>query len=359
MPATLNRKLLAWYDRHRRRLPWRAGPGERADPYRVWLSEIMLQQTTVAAVGPYYTRFLKRFPNVRALARAPLDDVLALWAGLGYYARARNLHTCARKVVAEFGGRFPADEATLRALPGIGRYTAAAIAAIAFDKPAAPVDGNVERVLARLYGVDAPLPRAKTKLAALAEKLVPDKRAGDHAQALMDLGATICTPKNPRCMLCPWQEACIAYAKDLADVLPRRAEKPEKPLRRGVAFYLERADGAVLLRKRAEKGLLGGLWEVPSSPWIEKAVTRADARRHAPLRARWRALPGRVRHSFTHFDLELEVLRAHTTDGANAQGRFVPLSNVGDLALPNLMKKVLAHAVRAGANASRGLTTKD
>jgi A/G-specific adenine glycosylase len=353
MPATLNRKLLAWYDRHRRTLPWRAAPGERADPYRVWLSEIMLQQTTVAAVDPYYARFLARFPTMKALARASQDDVLALWAGLGYYARARNLHACAKELVARFGGRFPEGEAALRELPGIGRYTAAAIAAIAFDKQAAPVDGNVERVLARLYGVDDPLPRAKKTLAALADKLVPAKRPGDHAQALMDLGATICTPRSPRCMLCPWQDVCVAYAKGLTEVLPHRAEKREKPLRRGIAFVLERADGAVLLRKRAEKGLLGGLWEVPSSPWIEKAVTPADARRYAPLKGvRWRALPGHVRHSFTHFDLELEILRARTTDGANAEGRFVPLSNIGDLALPNLMRKVLAHATHAKGSRS-------
>ncbi len=343
----LGPRLLHWYDRHRRTLPWRAAPGARADPYRVWLSEIMLQQTTVAAVGPYYARFLARFPTVKALARASQDDVLGLWSGLGYYARARNLHACARKVVAELAGRFPEDEALLRTLPGIGRYTAAAIAAIAFDKQAAAVDGNVERVLARLYGVDEPLPRAKKKLAALAAKLVPEKRPGDHAQALMDLGATLCTPKNPRCFFCPWQDACVAYAKGLTETLPRRVKKRQKPLKRGIAFFLERADGAVLLRKRAEKGLLGGLWEVPSTPWSEDTVEPGTARRHAPLHARWRALPGLVRHSFTHFDLELEIWRARTTDGANAQGRFVAPSSIGDLALPNLMKKVLAHAAHS------------
>lgn len=355
MPATLNRRLLAWYDRHRRKLPWRAAKGRRADPYRVWLSEIMLQQTTVATVGPYYARFLARFPSLKTLARAPLDDVLGLWSGLGYYARAHNLHACAQEIVSEFGGRFPEDEARLRKLPGIGRYTAAAIAAIAFDKKAAPVDGNVERVLARLYGVDDPVPASKPKLSALAKALVPDKRPGDHAQALMDLGATICTPKRPRCGFCPWRAACVAYAEGLTEVLPRRAEKRGKPLRHGIAFFLDRADGTVLLRKRGTNGLLAGMWEVPSTPWREETYTRTAARGHAPLRARWKALPGRVRHSFTHFDLELEVWRARTTDGAGLEGSFVALSEVNNVALPNLMKKVLAHAAQANTESRPSL----
>jgi A/G-specific adenine glycosylase len=339
--------LLCWYDRHRRALPWRAPRGVRPDPYKVWLSEIMLQQTTVAAAGPYFTRFLARFPTVDALARAPRDEVLALWAGLGYYARARNLHACAKTIVADFHGRFPEEEAALRKLPGIGRYTAAAIAAIAFNKRAAPVDGNVERVLARVFGVDEPLPAAKRKLAALAEALVPARRPGDFAQALMDLGATICTAKSPRCLLCPWQKPCVAHAQGLTDVLPRRVQKRAKPLRRGIAFYLERADGAVLLRKRAETGLLGGLWELPSTPWDEKAPSPAQARKLAPLRARWTAAPGVVRHSFTHFDLELEVWRARTKDGASAEGRFVSPRDLHAIALSNLMKKALAHAAHA------------
>jgi A/G-specific adenine glycosylase len=349
MPATLalSARLLRWYDHHRRALPWRAAKGSPADPYRVWLSEIMLQQTTVAAVAPYYARFLERFPSVTALADASQDDVLALWAGLGYYARARNLHACARKIVAEHRGRFPEDEAELRKLPGIGRYTAAAIAAIAFNKQAAPVDGNIERVLARAFGVTEPLPAAKKRLAGVAESLVPARRPGDFAQALMDLGATICTPKRPRCMLCPWREPCVARANGLAEALPRRANKREKPLRRGIAFLLERADGAVLLRKRADKGLLGGLWELPSTPWDENAPSPAQALKLAPLNAKWRALPGRVRHSFTHFDLEIEVWRARTKDGASAEGRFVSPGDLHTIALSNLMKKALAHA-RAG-----------
>ena len=238
--------MLAWYDRHRRKLPWRAPPGERADPYRVWLSEIMLQQTTVKAVGPYYTRFLARWPDIRALAAAPLDDVLKTWAGLGYYARARNLHACARAVVERYGGQIPASEDGLRDLPGIGAYTAAAIAAIAFDAPVTPVDGNIERVVARLYAIDAPLPSAKPEISRLARGLTPPRRAGDFAQAMMDLGATICTPKQPACALCPWNESCAAYARGDAETFPRRAPKREGALRRGVAFVACRADGFVL-----------------------------------------------------------------------------------------------------------------
>src|SRR5712691_7323604 len=230
--------LLAWYDRQRRDLPWRAPPGERADPYLVWLSEIMLQQTTVVTVAPYFDRFVARWPDIRALAAASLDDVLHLWQGLGYYARARNLHACARAVVERHGGVFPADPADLRALHGIGDYTAAAIAAIAFDRREAAIDGNVERVVARLYAVREPLPAAKPRLRALARALVPECRAGDFAQAMMDLGATVCTPLRPRCVLCPWRTGCTAATAGLTEALPARTEKPERPLRFGVVFWL-------------------------------------------------------------------------------------------------------------------------
>ena len=250
--------LLAWYDRHRRVLPWRARNGEAADPYRVWLSEIMLQQTTVKAVAPYYARFLARFPTVSDLAAAPLEDVLKLWAGLGYYARARNLHACA-KAVAERGGAFPDNEEGLRELPGIGAYTAAAIAAIAFDKRASPVDGNIERVIARLYAVEEELPGAKPRIRSLAEELTPARRAGDYAQAMMDLGATICTPKSPACALCPWNDVCEARARGDQESFPRKAEKKTGALRRGAAFVAVRADGFILTRTRPEKGLLGGM----------------------------------------------------------------------------------------------------
>ena len=301
--------LLPWYDRHRRVLPWRAAKGERADPYGVWLSEIMLQQTTVKAVAPYYARFLARFPTVAALAAAPLDDVLKLWAGLGYYARARNLHACAKAVVDQHGGAFPGTEDALRTLPGIGAYTAAAIAAIAFDKRASPVDGNIERVIARLFAVEEALPGAKPRIRALAEQLTPQHRAGDFAQAMMDLGATICTPKKPACVLCPWMEMCAARARGDQESFPRKAEKKTGALRRGAAFVALRADGFILTRTRPEKGLLGGMTEVPTTEW-SRDFEDASALDGAPLKAKWRRLPGAVTHTFTHFPLELTVYRA-------------------------------------------------
>jgi A/G-specific adenine glycosylase len=341
-------RLLAWYDRHRRVLPWRALPGEHPDPYRVWLSEIMLQQTTVVTVGPYFERFLERWPDLRALAAAPLDDVLHAWQGLGYYARARNLHACAREMVAKHGGQFPPSEAALRALPGIGAYTAAAIAAIAFDQKATPVDGNIERVVARLFLVREALPEAKPELRRLAATLTPDARAGDFAQAAMDLGATICTPAKPKCVLCPWREDCAARKAGVAEDLPARKPKAAKPMRRGVAFWAVRADGAVLLRRRPAKGLLGGMMEVPSSAWRAAPWNLAAAKRVAPVSASWRLLPGVVRHSFTHFDLELQILIGRVTAKAartpNGGGQWVALDQFGAQALPTVMKKVIAFA---------------
>jgi A/G-specific adenine glycosylase len=343
--------LLAWYDRHRRKLPWRAPPGERADPYRVWLSEIMLQQTTVKAVAPYYARFLARWGNVRALAAAPLDDVLKTWAGLGYYARARNLHACSRAVLERHGGKFPASVAELRALPGIGDYTAAAITAIAFDLPASPVDGNIERVVARLYAITAPLPAAKPEIRRLAAGLTPQRRAGDFAQAMMDLGATLCTPKNPACALCPWNESCAAYARGDAETLPRRTPKREGALRRGAAFVARRADGMVLLRTRPAKGLLGAMTEVPTTQWrhdFDEGEAREGAPRFASMKTQkrmaWRKVTGVVRHVFTHFPLELSV---YTVDvpartPAPAEMRWVALASLSEEALPSVMRKVLA-----------------
>jgi A/G-specific adenine glycosylase len=333
--------LLAWYDRHHRNLSWRAPPGMRPDPYRVWLSEIMLQQTTVATVGPYFDRFMARWPDIAALAAASLDEVLRLWQGLGYYARARNLHACARAVVDRHGGVFPGEIEALRALPGIGDYTAAAIAAIAFDRQQAAIDGNVERVIARLYTVREPLPIAKPRLAELAAALVPERRAGDFAQALMDLGAMICTPRRPRCVLCPWRASCAAAALGMAEVLPVRAEKPERPLRHGVAFWLTRGDGAVLLRRRPERGLLGGMIEIPSTAWRTAPWTFAEAVRSAPVAVAWSPLPGAVRHGFTHFHLELAVVSGVGT----TEGLWSPVERLGDHALPTLMKKVARHAI--------------
>jgi len=343
--------LLAWYDRHRRRLPWRALPGRRADPYRVWLSEIMLQQTTVKAVAPYYARFLERWSDVRALAAAPLDDVLKAWAGLGYYARARNLHACAAAIVERHGCEFPASVAALRALPGIGAYTAAAVAAIAFDLPASPVDGNIERVIARLYVIDTPLPAAKPEIARLAAALTPAKRAGDFAQAMMDLGATICSPKTPACALCPWNDACAAYARGDAETLPRRTPKREGALRRGAAFVARRADGFVLVRTRPAKGLLGGMTEVPTTEWVqefdERLALQAAPSFPAFKQTKWRRTAGIVRHVFTHFPLELSVYTAEIPARTTAPSgtRWVKIPQLAGEALPSLMRKVVAHAL--------------
>jgi A/G-specific adenine glycosylase len=338
--------LLAWYDRHRRALPWRAVKGERPDPYRVWLSEIMLQQTTVKAVAPYYARFLGRFPDVAALAAAPLGDVLKLWAGLGYYARARNLHACAQAVVRQHGGEFPASEDALRSLPGVGAYTAAAVAAIAFDQRASPVDGNIERVIARLFAVEEELPGAKPRIRALAEQLTPLRRAGDFAQAMMDLGATLCTPGKPACVLCPWSGACAARARGDQETFPRKSVKKSGALRRGAAFVALRADGFILTRTRPEKGLLGGMTEVPTTAWT-RDFDDAAGLDDAPLKGAWRAIAGAVTHTFTHFPLELTVYRADVAVRRKppAGMRWTPLGGLAGEALPNVMRKVVAHAL--------------
>ena len=355
--------LLAWYDRERRELPWRTAAGQEPDPYKIWLSEIMLQQTTVKAVLPRYAAFLRRWPDVKALATAELGDVLAAWAGLGYYARARNLHACARAVVEHHGGRFPANEAALRKLPGIGDYTAAAIAAIAFGKRAMPVDGNIERVVARLFAVTMPLPAAKPEIKALAQSLTPAKRPGDFAQGMMDLGATICTPRRPACGLCLLRPDCRGYETGLAEKLPYREEKGERPLRRGVAFVAFRSDGAVLLRERPLRGLLGGMLETPSSPWEDKEPNGKAARDHAPLQADWQKLPGLVEHTFTHFHLELSVYCARV--GFDAQPKraaeperccFVARADLARAALPSVMRKVISHALEAETRAEKHAT---
>ena len=349
--------LLNWYDLYQRSLPWRAKPGDNVDPYSVWLSEIMLQQTTVAAVKPYFERFLSRWPTVETLAAANLDDVLTEWAGLGYYARARNLHACARVVVNEHDGVFPADENGLRILPGIGTYTAAAIAVIAFERRAVVVDGNVERVIARLFAIESPLSQSKTQLKDLAAALTPEKRPGDYAQAMMDLGATVCTPKSPTCVRCPWQKPCKARQLGIAADLPRRLPKKIKPIRQGVCFWLTRPDGAILLRRRAEKGLLGGMMEVPSTPWHDTVWNRNEALKHSPAlvtKSKWRSLPGFVSHTFTHFRLNLSLemapvtARRAATAAKRAELNWVHLEAMGDYALPSLMVKVVKHAVKMG-----------
>lgn len=333
-PESLAAQLLAWYDRHARVMPWRIAPQDRAagvrpDPYRVWLSEVMLQQTTVAAVRDYFHRFTARWPTVTALAAAPDAEVMGEWAGLGYYARARNLLKCARAVVADHCGRFPESREGLLTLPGIGPYTASAIAAIAFGAPATVVDGNVERVISRLHRVETPLPAAKPELTTLAARLTPTERPGDYAQAIMDLGATICTPRSPACSLCPWSHACAARAEGVQADLPRKSPKPEKPTRRGT-LWLGHRDGAILLERRPDKGLLGGMLGIPGDSWDGQGGP-------APAKADWQAI-GEVHHTFTHFHL---ILTVHTArlDGPPARGELIPRQDFRPSGLPTVMRK--------------------
>jgi A/G-specific adenine glycosylase len=353
---TIAERLLAWYDAHHRDLPWRVPPaqlvrGMRPQPYHVWLSEVMLQQTTVEAVKPYFRDFLARWPNIQALAAAPVEDVMRAWAGLGYYSRARNLKACANAVAALDDG-FPDTEQGLRALPGIGAYTAAAIAAIAFDRPAAVVDGNVERVTTRLFDIRTPLPNAKPEIRAHVEALVPQQRPGDFAQAMMDLGATICTPKRPRCMLCPLRDDCGAILTGDPEFLPMRAPKAERPLRSGRAYVAVREDGAILMRTRPEKGLLGGMTEVPTTGWSE-GRGGAGGSRNPPLAADWRKA-GTINHVFTHFSLDLEIFRADVGVIAPPAGhRWVEASDVSGEALPTVMKKAIEAAIPGITKATR------
>ena len=338
--------ILDWYDHHARVLPWRISPADRArgvrpDPYRVWLSEVMLQQTTVATVKSYFERFTCRWPTVELLAAEPQDEVLKEWAGLGYYARARNLHKCAQVLVKDFDGVFPGTKTELLTLPGIGAYTAAAIASIAFDERATVLDGNVERVMARFFAIEAPLPRSKKVLYEAADRLTPDERSGDYAQAVMDLGATICTPRNPACGLCPLMGQCIGRKTGLAESLPRKTPKKAKPTRTGIAFVAVRSDGAILLDRRPQTGLLGGMMEVPGSEWAENFVV-SDAVKHAPVDAVWYDVSDAL-HSFTHFHLRLAVKRADVPMTAKPiRGHWISAEDALTQALPTVMKKVLA-----------------
>jgi A/G-specific adenine glycosylase len=351
--------LLRWYGEHARALPWRVPPRERGgahpDPYQVWLSEIMLQQTVVKTVIPYFERFLQTWPSVFDLAADDLEEVLKRWAGLGYYARGRNLHACAKMIVQDHRGRFPQDEKALLALPGIGPYTAAAIRAIGFDLPATVVDGNVERVVARLFAHKQPVPETKPRLKQLANDLTPQKRPGDYAQAMMDLGATVCTPKRPSCSRCPLVEDCVAYREGCADALPARAPKKPKPVRFGTAFLVLRQDGSVLLRQRPDKGLLAKMLEVPSTPWIEKSASDkavVDGQSHFPVAARWGRVPGLVTHTFTHFHLEIAVDIAMVATSCSllpqadpARCRWVARRDLADQALPGVMRKIISHGL--------------
>ncbi|MEI9428592.1 A/G-specific adenine glycosylase [Mesorhizobium sp. Cs1299R1N3] len=353
-------RLLAWYDAHHRELPWRVTPreharGVRPDPYRIWLSEVMLQQTTVEAVKSYFRAFVEKWPDVEALAAAPTEDVMKAWAGLGYYSRARNLKACADLVAAR-GGRFPGTETELRELPGIGAYTSAAITAIAFDRPAAVVDGNVERVISRLFSITTPLSEAKPEIRTHVERMVPATRPGDFAQAMMDLGATICTPRRPRCMPCPLREDCSAVIAGDPENFPVRRPKADKPLRRGAAFVATREDGAILLRKRPEKGLLGGMTEVPTTAWTARA-DGATTQAAAPFPGNW-LRAGKITHVFTHFALELEVFRAHIKGDALA-GYFWSLAHeISGEALPTVMKKAIEAAIPGATKKPSPLSTK-
>ncbi|HXB80611.1 MAG TPA: A/G-specific adenine glycosylase [Bradyrhizobium sp.] len=376
--ATRPALLLSWYDRHRRMLPWRAPKGAHPDPYAVWLSEIMLQQTGVKTVGPYFAKFLARWPDVKALGSASLDDVLRMWAGLGYYSRARNLHACAVTVLRHYGAVFPDTEEGLRGLPGIGPYTAAAIAAIAFGRRTMPVDGNIERVVSRLYAVDQPLPQAKPLIGKLAATLLgeastgdeesragdeksragdeesravdEESRAGDIAQALMDLGSSICTPKRPACALCPLNDNCAARVRGDPETFPRKLPKKSGELRCGAAFVVRRGD-ELLLRSRPEKGLLGGMTEVPTSHWLvaqedDAALSQAPALKHM---TRWHRKAGVVSHVFTHFPLQLVVYTAAVPSRSRAPKgmRWVSIAALKEEALPNVMRKVIAHGLSA------------
>ncbi len=350
--SPVSERLLSWYDRHARTLPWRVSPADRAkgvrpEPYRVWLSEVMLQQTTVAAVKSYFAIFTDRWPDVQALAAASDDEVMAAWAGLGYYARARNLLACAREVSFHRNGRFPETAEMLRGLPGIGDYTSAAIAAIAFDEPAPVVDGNIERVTSRLHAIETPLPAARKAIRDFVGRMTPHHRAGDFAQAMMDLGATICTPRNPSCILCPISEGCIARKENRQEEFPRKAAKKPKRLRRGAAFVARsRMDGAVLLRRRPPSGMLGGMTEPFTTGWSAKTdgATGADA---APFPADW-GYVGEVAHGFTHFDLALEVWTARINPHEAQGGWWVDIEDLSSAGLPTLMHKAVKLALSAG-----------
>lgn len=369
--------LLGWYDRHRRTLPWRvyAPPGEargERDPYRIWLSEVMLQQTTVATVGPRYARFLARFPDVRALAAAPWEEVAAEWAGLGYYARARNLHAAARAVVAR--GGFPDTEAGLRELPGIGAYTAAAVAAIAFDRPTVPVDGNVERVVSRLLAIREPLPGARRLIAPAAARFMEGEEArarpGDFVQALFDLGATICTPRRPACALCPWRGDCAAQRLGIQETLPVKAPKAARGGRHGLHFLARDPAGRLLLRHRPPEGLLGGMLEIPGTPWREGAPwSLEEALPHAPLLgAGWRLRPGTARHGFTHMDLDMRLAEAAVPESPAPPGMAWMEPEAARAALPTAMRRLLSLAepplaegaggVASGGTGARGARRK-
>lgn len=349
-------KLLHWYDRHHRILPWRVTPteyeqGVRPDPYRIWLSEVMLQQTTVEAVKAYFLKFTNLWPTIQALADATEDDVLRGWAGLGYYSRARNLKKCADMVASQFQGAFPASVEGLKQLPGIGDYTSAAIAAIAFDIPAVVVDGNVERVVSRLFAIKTSMPQAKTEIRLFTEQLTPQSRPGDFAQAMMDLGSSICTPKKPACILCPLNDNCAALTEGEPELYPVKAPKKARPVRYGAAFIIISPEGQVYLRKRADKGLLGGMSEVPNSDWVQVDIDQPEqiaaltGMELAPFVAQWQP-SGSITHIFTHFELRLNIYKAEVAAmPPSNNGWWVAADKLGGEALPTVMKKAISAAL--------------
>lgn len=342
---SVSASLLHWYDTHQRVLPWRAGIGQAANPYHVLVSEFMLQQTTVTAVIPYFTRFIKRWPTLKALAKAAPDDVRAMWAGLGYYRRARFLHEAAQAIVKDFKGAIPHDEKTLRSLPGIGAYTAAAIVAITFNQKANVVDGNVERVVARLSRIETPLPKAKKILYEKAARLVPEKRGGDYAQALMDLGSTICTPRRPLCRACPIKKFCAAGKADMAEHYPRRMAAKKTPDKYAVFFILRDARGRFLMRQRPESGLLASMWEFPSTPWQEKKPNSTMIARHAPAQTIWHEAPAKIHHVFSHFKLNGTLRMGHKPAAFMAHHDkycWIAQKQFGNMGLPSLMQKIAA-----------------
>jgi len=333
--------LLVWYDNNKRQLPWRSDSQQNINPYHVWLSEVMLQQTIVTTVKPYFNLFLEKWPTINDLANADLDSVLHAWQGLGYYARARNLHKCAKYVTSYWNGKFPQSEKELLTLPGVGVYTAAAIIAIAYNQPSAPIDGNIRRVMSRVLLIDTLLPESTEVMKKFLLKTLVNDRVGDFVQAMMDLGATICKPKNPRCNLCPWKLKCDAFNLSLWEQYPSKVEKKPKKTRFGVVFWLVRGDGAVLIRRRKEKGLLGGMAELPSTDWRENEWTRREVSKLGPIDLEWRELEGIVTHTFSHFYLQLRLVHGIVGENSFLSGVWVNPKNFDDYAFPSVIKKVL------------------
>jgi A/G-specific adenine glycosylase len=341
---TVTEKLLNWYQTNQRELPWRTTTGGVVNPYHVWLSEIMLQQTTVATVKPYFKKFILRWPTIEDLASAELDEILVQWQGLGYYARARNMHQCAAVVVADYGGHFPQDLKMLKKLPGIGEYTAAAILSIAFQKQATVIDGNVERVMSRLYAIETPLPQSKQEIKNYAEALTPEKKPGDYAQAVMDLGATVCTPTSPRCLLCPLTEECKGYKTGKPEGFPVKLPKAKRPVKTGIVFWIENVDnGAVLLRKRPLKGLLAGMMEIPSTEWKVDTLNEVEALSEAPIITEWINTDKQINHTFTHFSLILKIYKGivKSKTALPAHCLWCKKEKFDHYAIPTVMKKVI------------------